>query len=105
MSSSEGVGDGVLGESIKESKPEACSPMSPAGSLQEKEDDSPRPVHGFRWVLVCISLYTGSLIYGLDTTIAADIQGAIVERFDSVELLTWVGSAFPLGSVCAILPA
>lgn len=63
-----------------------------------------RPVRDFKWFLVCVSLYIGALIYGLDTTIAADIQVAIVERFGNVERLTWVGTAFPLGSVCAILP-
>jgi hypothetical protein len=47
----------------------------------------------------------GALIYGLDTTIAADIQAAVIERFDNVERLTWIGTGFPLGSICAILPA
>ncbi|KAF2846067.1 putative efflux pump antibiotic resistance protein [Plenodomus tracheiphilus IPT5] len=64
----------------------------------------PRSVHGVRWFLVCSSLYVGALIYGLDTTIAADIQAAIIERFGDVSQLTWVGTGFPLGSVCAILP-
>lgn len=52
-----------------------------------------------------MSLYVGSLIYGLDTTIAADIQGTIVEQFNNVESLTWVGTGFLLGSVVAILPS
>jgi len=73
-----------------------------AASFQDRPTE--RPVRGFKWFLVCVSLYIGALIYGLDTTIAADIQAAIVERFDNVERLTWVGTAFPLGSVCAILP-
>ena len=67
-------------------------------------DSSPRTVHGLRWFLVCASLYVSALIYGLDTTIAADIQAAIVDRFGDVSQLTWVGTGFPLGSVCAILP-
>ncbi|KAH8429243.1 uncharacterized protein LDX57_006910 [Aspergillus melleus] len=71
----------------------------------EPKDESVRTIHGFKWFLVCISLYVGSLIYGLDTTIAADIQAAIIKRFDNVDQLTWVGTGFPLGSVCAILPA
>ncbi|KUJ22449.1 putative efflux pump antibiotic resistance protein [Mollisia scopiformis] len=106
MNPTKDVEDGVFpnsrnhsGESVKESK------HSPEESLQQNEDNSPRTVNGFKWVLVCISLYTGALIYGLDSTIAADIQSAIVERFDNVERLTWVGTGFPLGSVCAILPA
>lgn len=108
MNATEEVKDGVLpdpqlhaGEDFKE-KPGAHE--SPDESLQEEKEPSPRPVHGWKWVLVCISVYTSALIYGLDTTIAADIQAAIVERFDNVERLTWIGTAFPLGSVCAILP-
>ncbi|TVY83747.1 Efflux pump patC [Lachnellula suecica] len=94
------------GESIEELKHEPSShpTASPEESLQTKEADSTRTVHGFKWFLVCASLYIACLIYGLDTTIAADIQAAIVEKFDSVERLTWVGTAFPLGSVCVILP-
>jgi hypothetical protein len=89
-------------ESLKEPKPD--SQISPGESLDQLEDSNTRTVHGVRWVLVCASLYFASLIYGLDSTIAADIQAAIVERFDSVERLTWVGTAFALGSVCSILP-
>jgi hypothetical protein len=109
MSSTKVIDGGVIPitedsptESIKESKP--SSQTSPDESLQQNEGSSGRTVHGLRWVLVCVSLYIGALIYGLDTTIAADIQAAIVERFDNVERLTWVGTAFPLGSVCAVLP-
>jgi hypothetical protein len=109
MSSIEKVEDGdflvLQGDekgSTKESEP---SPqILPAQSLQQKEDDCLRTVHGFKWLMVCVSIYIAALIYGLDSTIAADIQPAIVKQFDSVERLTWVGTGFPLGSVCAVLP-
>lgn len=104
MNQTENIENGILSKSMEEWKPETGSRASPDESLHQEEDHGPRNVHGFQWVLVCVSLYIGALIYGLDTTIAADIQSAIVERFDSVERLTWVGTAFPLGSVCAILP-
>jgi hypothetical protein len=76
-----------------------------------------------KWVLVCASLYVGALIYGtltllnslslqflsensgLDTTITADIQAAASETLGHVDQLTWLGTGFPLGSLCAILPA
>ncbi|EED19841.1 efflux pump antibiotic resistance protein, putative [Talaromyces stipitatus ATCC 10500] len=105
MSSTEDVKEVVQSDSSNDSGEdiEKSPRLSPTTSLQPN-NDSPRPVHGFKWVLVCASLYIGALIYGLDTTIAADIQAAIVERFNNVERLTWVGTAFPLGSVCAILP-
>lgn len=77
---------------------------TPAAEEDVVPEESPRSVHGFRWVIVCCSLYLGALIYGLDTSIAADIQAAVIDQFGEVEKLTWIGTAFPLGSVCAILP-
>jgi hypothetical protein len=41
--------------------------------------------------------------YGLDTTIAADIQGPVIEALGTVEKLAWIGAGFPMGSVCVIL--
>ncbi len=46
-----------------------------------------RTVTGIRWLLICMSLYISIFIYGLDTTIAADIQGAVGEDFSHVEQL------------------
>jgi MFS family permease len=63
-----------------------------------------RPIHGLRWVLTMASLYSFALLYGLDTTIAADIQPAIVKRLGHVQKLAWIGAGFPLGSVATILP-
>ena len=93
-------------------KPEA--PVSTVPEKQElspsaleqgstKSDDSARTIHGFKWVLVCLSLYISALLYGLDTTIAADVQASVIDTFGSVEQLTWLGSGFPLGSVAVIL--
>ena len=103
MNSSEVFQENVLrGQVEKTEKPD----QTPSESLQlePKDEDSARAIHGFKWVIVCMSLYLAALIYGLDSTIAADIQSAIIERFNNVERLTWVGTAFPLGSVCAVLP-
>lgn len=57
-----------------------------------------------RWILTCGALYSATLLYGLDTTIVADVQVPIVERFGHIDQLTWIGAAFPLGSVAIILP-
>ncbi|KAJ4371960.1 hypothetical protein N0V83_003733 [Neocucurbitaria cava] len=68
------------------------------------------PVHSgrnmgtLRWILTCGALYSATLLYGLDTTIVADVQVPIVERFGHIDQLTWIGAAFPLGSVAIILP-
>jgi MFS family permease len=62
-----------------------------------------RPVHGVKWLLVCAALYTIAFLYGLDTTIAADIQGPVIEEFGRVDQLAWIGVGFPLGSVAVQL--
>jgi hypothetical protein len=67
-------------------------------------DDGVREITGFRWVLICASLYLSSFMYGLDTTIAADVQAAVIETFSEVSQLSWIGAGFPLGSVAVILP-
>lgn len=67
-------------------------------------DDDVRKIKGFKWAVICVALYLSALMYGLDTTIAADVQGAVIETFGHVSQLAWVGAAFPLGSVAVILP-
>lgn len=70
-------------------------------TVEHTASTSPRNVHGLTWALVClVSLMT----YGLDMTIAADVQATIIVQFDSVDRLAWVGSGFLLGSVCSIFP-
>ncbi|KAF2802153.1 MFS general substrate transporter [Mytilinidion resinicola] len=61
-------------------------------------------IHGFQWFLVCTALYALGINYGLDATIAADVQVAVIKTFGNVEQITWLGTGFPLGSVCVILP-
>ncbi|KAH8912069.1 MFS general substrate transporter [Coniochaeta sp. PMI_546] len=74
---------------------------APIAEPEEREDV--RKIHGLRWVGVCIALYISAFLYGLDTTIAADVQGPVIERFGHVEQLAWIGAGFPLGSVSIIL--
>lgn len=82
-----------------------------ATTEEKRESDQPsaseddvRKISGFRWVLICAALYLSALMYGLDTTIAADVQGAVIETFSEVSQLAWIGAGFPLGSVAVILP-
>ncbi|KAL4940727.1 hypothetical protein BDV06DRAFT_223806 [Aspergillus oleicola] len=63
-----------------------------------------RTVTGVRWLLVCIATFSANILYGLDTTIAADIQAADSETFDNVTQLGWLGVGFTLGSTVAVLP-
>ena len=81
---------------------EAEQGPSQEGSSPEAENKS-REIRGFRWLIICISIYAICFLYGLDTTIAADIQGSVTKAFGHVEQLSWIGAGFPLGSVCVIL--
>jgi hypothetical protein len=70
----------------------------------DKDATTVRSIRGWKWFVACLSIYTTALLYGLDTTIAADVQPNIVESLGEIEKLTWVGVGFPLGSVAIILP-
>jgi hypothetical protein len=89
---------------------ESTSPSSDSiqkeqyGSPAELEPAAPRTVTGIRWFLICVAIFSANILYGLDTTIAADIQAAVSETFGDVALLGWLGVGFTLGSTVAILP-
>ncbi|PON23436.1 hypothetical protein TGAM01_v207670 [Trichoderma gamsii] len=80
----------------------ASSDECPSSASTETTTES-RSIHGFRWILINVALYVSIFIYGLDTTIAADVQSSVVEAFGHVEQLAWIGAGFPLGSVSVIL--
>ncbi|QYS99700.1 MFS permease [Trichoderma simmonsii] len=88
-------------ETLPLSSDEEAPPSTPPSSPPNEQEG--RQVSGFRWILVCVALYVTTFVYGLDTTIAADVQGSVVEAFGHVEQLAWIGAGFPLGSVSCIL--
>lgn len=61
-------------------------------------------IGGVKWLGICAGLYLSAMLYGMDTTIAADMQGPILDSLGDITLLPWVGIGFPLGSVAVILP-
>lgn len=77
---------------------------SPKAGSMNKETNPQRAIQGLRWFLVCLAIFSCNLLYGLDTTIVADIQAAVVQTFDDVVELGWLGIGFPLGSIAIILP-
>jgi len=92
----------------------SSDPTKPFNDISEKDEGrtvpeysssqlETRAVTGWKWVLVCVGLYCAIFLYGLDNTIAADIQSAILETYGDVGQLAWIGIAFPLGSVATIL--
>ncbi|RSL68156.1 hypothetical protein CEP53_002658 [Fusarium sp. AF-6] len=100
------------GDMEKQNNPSSSTPTlrnessdenSPATS-EPKEPQQERTIRGFRWFLVCVAIFSANFLYGLDTTIAADIQAAVSETFDNVTKLGWLGVGFGLGATVAILP-
>jgi len=74
------------------------------GAHHNDETEQQRQVTGFRWFLVCVAIFSGNILYGLDTTIAADIQASVSATFNNVTQLGWLGVGFTLGSTVTILP-
>ncbi|KAI0401694.1 MFS general substrate transporter [Xylaria palmicola] len=76
--------------------------ISTTENNSERVDIKEREIHGIRWFFTCASLYVTCFLYGLDTTIAAAVQGDVIEAFGHIEQLAWIGAGFPLGSVTVI---
>ncbi|KAK7403166.1 hypothetical protein QQX98_011070 [Neonectria punicea] len=84
---------------LEQSSDEAITASNP-----DKQPQPQRKITGVRWFLVCVAIFSANFLYGLDTTIAADIQAAVSESFDNVSQLGWLGVGFGLGATVAILP-
>ncbi|KAE9368101.1 MFS general substrate transporter [Stipitochalara longipes BDJ] len=82
------------------------TPSDPETVLRRTEDAEklPRNLTKVRWIAVVLALYSTGLLYGMDTTIVADVQVPIINSLGHIEQLTWIGAGFPLGSVAVILP-
>ncbi|CRG92308.1 Putative HC-toxin efflux carrier TOXA [Talaromyces islandicus] len=78
------------------------------GNTQLSSDDSrhkrKRSITGFRWLVVCIAIFSANFVYGLDTTITATVQAAVSDTFNNTTELGWLGVGFALGSVAAMGP-
>jgi hypothetical protein len=83
-------------------KPPVDNSEHPSLSLELPEPV--RPISGIFWILSCSVLYISGMLYGLDTTIVADVQIPIIKAFGHIDQFTWIGAGFPLGSVAVILP-
>lgn len=87
-------------ESKEPLHPDESAPVRDA----EQEQEQQRSIRGIRWLLVCIAVFSANLLYGLDNTIVADIQGAVAGTFSEYTQLGWLGVGFTLGSVVFNLP-
>ncbi|PTB42525.1 hypothetical protein M441DRAFT_79211 [Trichoderma asperellum CBS 433.97] len=98
----------VLQDKISPSSQNLSTSQLEDGRLEKNIDDTEvkHPRHGlpaWKWALTCVGLYLGALLYGLDTTIAADVQGSVYEALGEIQNLQWVGLGFPMASVAVVL--
>lgn len=59
---------------------------------------SPRSVHGFSWTLVVASILMANFLFATDNTIAANVQPAVIQTFQPLNKLAWLGVAFMMSS-------
>lgn len=79
------------------------SEKGPVITSPTPEPEQVRTVTGWRWIVICIGFYVATFLYGLDNTIAADIQSAVLGTYGDISKLSWLGTGFPLGSIATIL--
>ncbi|KAH6654738.1 hypothetical protein BKA67DRAFT_691712 [Truncatella angustata] len=85
--------------------------QTPDNEKQEesKVEQYPHDISGWRWALAMISILCSIFLYALDATVVADIQAITVQKFDSLQDLSWVGifnvALFEVGSaICGTAP-
>jgi hypothetical protein len=64
---------------------------------------SPRNIHGWRFVCCMASILTTAFLFALGTMVVADIQPVIIVEFNDVPKLPWFGVAFTLGAAATTL--
>ncbi|MCJ1307876.1 hypothetical protein MMC25_001524 [Agyrium rufum] len=65
---------------------------------------SARSLHGVKWVIAVTAVLSTTMLFSLDNTIVADVQPSIIDSVGEVSKLSWLGTAYALGSAASILP-
>lgn len=86
-------------------EPQEEEKNSVPGSEEQQEDQtlSERQLRGLPWVLVVFSILTSTFLFGLDNTIVAVVQPAIVDQFGSVDRIAWLSVAFLVSAASTTL--
>ncbi|KAK2776213.1 hypothetical protein FQN53_002847 [Emmonsiellopsis sp. PD_33] len=91
--------------------PDSSADANSANSRLEKASNADLPdernkyrsLHGIRWVIAIVTVFSLIFLFGLDTTAVADVTPTMISRFGQAEKLPWLGSGFALGAM-NILP-
>ena len=84
-------------------KKTATQPTLSEPEEQQDKTSPGRPIQKISWSLIVISILTTTFLFGLDNTIVADIQPAIVSQFGSVNKLPWLSVAFLVSAASTTL--
>ncbi|KAF5585836.1 ABC transporter [Fusarium pseudoanthophilum] len=91
-------------------KPADAAPRSPhaPGDLAGSRDASltetgQRSIQGWRWAVAYAAMLSTTLLFAIDNTIVANIQPSIINEFGHLELMTWIGTGFALGTMFILL--
>ena len=76
----------------------------PSHAASSPPPTTERTICGLRWSAVLVGIFAANVLYGLDTTIAADIQAAVAKDLGHLAEMGWLGYGFGLGATSAILP-
>ncbi|KAK2673815.1 MFS transporter superfamily [Fusarium oxysporum f. sp. vasinfectum] len=91
-------------------KPADAAPRSPhtPGDLAGSSDASlhetgQRSIQGWRWAVAYAAMLSTTLLFAIDNTIVANIQPSIINDFGHLELMSWIGTGFALGTMFILL--
>ncbi|KAI1050268.1 hypothetical protein LB506_001924 [Fusarium annulatum] len=91
-------------------KPADAAPRSPhtPGDLADNGDTYPsetekRRIQGWRWAVAYSAMLSTTLLFAIDNTIVANIQPSIINDFGRLELMSWIGTGFALGTMFILL--
>jgi len=88
----------VRSEPVSTEKIQLHSESTTSAEDNVQQPATSRDIHGLQWVLALIATLSSTLLFGLDTTITADIQPAVVADFQSIDRMTWISVAFLLSA-------
>lgn len=79
--------------------PDDVVPVSPGNERQSTQTQlTGRAIHGFKWFLVIVAIFSTNFLFALDNTIVADIQPAIIQDLGEINKLSWISVGFSLGA-------
>nr|ART34992.1 putative Major Facilitator Superfamily transporter [Fusarium babinda] len=73
-----------------------------AGKLSA-DQTSQRSIRGWKWAVAYAAMLSTTFLFALDNTIVANIQPSIINDFGHLELISWIGTGFALGTMFILL--